>query len=222
MTVSTRRHSKLLARERGKRLRQYREQTGLARAYFEENFGISQSSIRAWEMGINTLSEKKARMFTEIFRSLGLDLEAEDLIHGSDYMQAFTSGHLRHASFKDELFLDQEAQIYLEIDYFKKNVKNYALLKVHDQTMGPFFIEGDMVGGVKSIFTPKLVGKFCIIETTQGVKKLRKVLDIKSESTFLFGLTNVAENLNEPPLEEIPVVSIAPITRLWRISSCIT
>lgn len=215
MKAMTGKSKKEIAKERGERLRQFRERTGLPRAYFEEKFGISQSSIRAWEVGVNALSEKKAAHLARIFTFLGVKVGVKDLMYGEELTQPPKPQDRR------ENFLDQAAQIYLEIDFFKKNVFNYSLLKVPDLCMYPHFLEGDMVGGIKTHFQPDILGKFCIIETEKGDRKLRKIIENKHENIFLVGLTNMDEKTSEPPLEEIHLEAMAPVTRIWRLRSCL-
>ncbi len=196
--------------ERGKRLRNLREQTGLTRSQFASEVNISEHTLKSFELGARELSIDKAREYAKIFIFAGLDVSFEFLYYGN-----------RAESLeKNDITANDDMNIQNEIIFFKKNNPSSIILKIQDSLMSPFYNKGDIVGGQKitdETQYPFLKGCVCIIESTTGNQTLRRILKVDHKKVVAC-ILNTDSSHNSPIVEETEVFSIAQATRHWRLS----
>jgi len=202
-----------LALERGRRLRVLREQTGLSRSAFAEQLNISEHTLKAFENGVREISAQTAREYSRMLLLFGVDVSFEFLYYGTE-----TEG-LEHR----EVVINDERHIYNEAISFKQNNPSSIIFTIQDSLMSPFFNKGDIVGGQKITIPdqfPLLNGYICIVEATDGVQSLRKIIKSEGRKIICCSLSTDISN-NQPLVEEIEAFSIAQVTRHWHLSTLV-
>jgi transcriptional regulator with XRE-family HTH domain len=199
----------------GSRLRKLREQTGLTREKFSEIVGISQHTLKGWEVGTRKITNQKALLLANIFKILGIDTTPETILYGKEHQEL-----PRQEDFLNTATLTEEDRIRKEVSFFKEHNYSYVLYHIEDSSMSPYFKEGDIVGGSKTYKITdfnKYQGQCCIIETQDNRKIARKVINVDQVKLDVCIL-----NLDTPgitkPMESIHALSLASITRHWRLS----
>jgi transcriptional regulator with XRE-family HTH domain len=197
--------------ERAKRLRNLREQTGLSRLSFSEQVHMSEHTLKALETCTRVITAQGARELCNIFSLVGVDVSFEFLYYGNE------TGNLE----KKEVIISDNCQIQDEVMSFKKNNPSSIILKIQDSLMAPLFNKGDIVGGQKVVNENQfslLNGQICIIEGTNGLQCLRRIVKCEGRKIICCTL-NTVDNNNSPLIEEIEAFSIAQVTRQWHLSS---
>jgi transcriptional regulator with XRE-family HTH domain len=167
------------------RIRFVRSLTKLSREAFEEKYGINRNTLKSWELGINTLTEKSAKGLSDAINEEGFSCSPQWLIFGQGSMPR----SLTEAD--DELLLNdinQQSKIIYEADYFKKNNPNSIINIITDESMQPNYNPGDYVGGIKINFEKNLIGiigSSCIIILQSEIVLVRKLLRGKNEHILL-------------------------------------
>lgn len=191
----------------GERIRFLRSLTGLSAKDFCARFDISISSFGKWEAGINPLSLSKANRLIAIATENKINCPISWLLHGK-------GEEARVMNEKDETIIlssptpaspstyeEKINVISKEIDSLKKIHQLIEVLIIADDSMLPQFNVHDYVGGTPiNIDNLKKYLDFpCIVETTDGRKKLRRI-GYNQGKFFLFG-TNT--NFKGAPLFEL-------------------
>lgn len=200
--------TKTEALDRAKRLRTLRKQTGLSRSAFAEQVNISEHTLKSFETCARTISAQGARELSRIFSMVGMDVSFEFLYYGKE---------IEHLEQK-EVVINDDRHIHNETMCFKKNNPSSIILKVQDTLMSPFFNKGDIVGGQKVMNENQFNlfnGHFCIIEATNGIQCVRRIL--KTEGRKIICCTLNMDNNNPPLVEEIEAFSVAQVTRQWHL-----
>ncbi|MHB1949708.1 MAG: helix-turn-helix domain-containing protein, partial [Gammaproteobacteria bacterium] len=125
------------------RVRFVRSLTKLSREAFESKYGINRNTLKSWELGINTLTEKSAIQIADAIKSEGFSCSPEWLIFGM--------GPEPRSFNADDSLLDaisEQSKIIYEAEYFKKNNENSIVSMITDLSMFPNYEVGDYVGGV--------------------------------------------------------------------------
>lgn len=167
------------------RVRFVRTLTKLSREAFEEKYGINRNTLKSWELGVNTLTEKSAKTLSDAITEEGFSCSPQWLIFG----QGSEPRPLSQAD--DELLLDeisQHSEVIYEADYFKKNNSNSIICMIPDKSMEPNYRAGDYVGGVNDDFDKnltRLTGSSCIVTLTNEIILVRKLLLGKNENILL-------------------------------------
>lgn len=199
--------------ERGKRLRTLREQIGLSRSELSKEMNVSEHTIKAFEIGARELPVQKAQEYAKLFLFAGIDVTFEFIYYG-------TLGTPE----RQDIVIDDYKNIQKEIIYFKNNNPLSIIFKINDSLMSPLYNKGDIVGGQKitdkNIFS-LLNGHICLIEGTNGVQYLRRVIKFDGRKLTACTLNDEGGSNNVPIIEEIETFSIAQVTRHWHLSALI-
>lgn len=166
------------------RVRFVRHLTKLSREAFEGKYGINRNTLKSWELGINTLTEKSAKVLAEAINEEGFSCSPQWLIFGQ-------GPEPQPLDESDKLLFDeinQQSKIIYEADYFKKNNPNSVIFMITDKSMLPEFRAGDCVGGINIDFITnlnRLIGLSCIIHLNGDAILVRKLLLSKNEHILL-------------------------------------
>lgn len=201
----------------GSRIRLIRENSGLTRKDFEEKFGISASTLRAWEEGSRILNPQKAKLLSYIFQCIGVNVSSCFLLTGEEE-KVLSKNDADKKIF--DVDISQEISINREINVVKSLNPSLVFLQVQDSMMKPLLDKGDTVAG-EIVENPhsfsKYIGKICILTKKDGDKIARKVLDIK-DSVVKYACLNIFSEDTTEISNSTSIVSIAHITRIWRFS----
>jgi transcriptional regulator with XRE-family HTH domain len=209
--------------ERGLRIRAIREKLKLSRLQFEEMTGMSASTLKSFESAERDLTPPKARLFSNLFSSLFIQMLGSDTYETSfDYIfygKKPTNLELDNLKFHT----DEAALIQEEIKVFATN-PSFTVLKIEDNLMSPFYREGDIVVGTKITAVNQFTlyqGYVCIIESIAGDIFLRKVINVDQRKITSCILNNqISHHTNI--FEEIEVRSIAQAMRHWHLSEFVS
>ena len=207
-----------LALERGKRIKLSRTLAGLTRKEVFEKYNISPNTIRAWEKGVNILTENKASTLVEIFTQEGVNITTEWLLYGEDPGLTNKTGIKNtNSDLKDAINFRNDLKILDEVTYFLDNNINSVSCLITDESLSPQFSVGDYVGGIKSIGKKiiELVGEFCIIITNDERVFPKKIFMHKEKNIFVVGDINPFTNLKVPHHFSCEIRAAAKITRHW-------
>lgn len=209
--------------ERGNRIRNLREKVKLTRLQFEEMTGMSASTLKSFESADRDLTPPKARLFSNLFSSLFIQILGNDSYETSfDFIfygkkpKNLELGNLRFHT-------DDAALIQDEINSLASN-PSFTVLKIQDDLMAPFYKEGDIVAGIKVTAENQFSlyqGYVCIIESMTGDIFLRKVIKV-DERKITSCILNTQISHHTDVFEEMEVRSIAQAVRHWHLSEFVT
>lgn len=207
----------------GERLRRARVLAGLTtRREFEKKHHISANTLQGWEQGKNPLSEKGAKRVVEAFNREGLICTPEWLLHGTGMPPrpyemlrvGVNSPEVDLNSDIDKLNLREEESIYKETQLFKEQYPGAIVIAVSDDSMLPYFKEGDYVGGVQVAANDieKFINELCILELESNLI-LPRLLQHGSREGHLYTASCMNPTCKTAPLNliDVKVICAAPI-----------
>lgn len=200
------------------RLRFIRSQLRLTRAYLCEKYGLSTETLKAWENGKLTLTEKALKRCIDIYRSEGVVVSKSWILTGEgldprmsfELNQYFSETNELHTTEKES----DEFLMLREIDFFKHSTKNSVVLLISTEEMLPYYSPGDYVGGrlYAKERAKELIGKDCIIVTQQGEKYFRRLSYHNTDNTYNLACHNPSwGGTLEPVFFDVDIKLIAPI-----------
>lgn len=202
----------------GKRIRLARMLTNLTRKNIFDKYGISPSTLRAWEAGINSLTEYNAQKLYKAFRAEGLSLGKDWILNGSSKEDEDNLYSNEANELSSVLDIEANLKIFEEISFFKKNYLNTITIEVTDDGLHPLYEIGDYIGGINvtsDILVKSLVGKFCIVTATNEKIYTRKIFRQEPDGSYLIGNTNPLTNIEAPQNFSCYIKSAAQIIRRW-------
>ena len=198
----------------GQRIRYLREKSGLSRSEFSLKFGISSSTLRAYEMGNKPLPETKQVFFRNIFKDLGFEIElpftGSQNIGGNE--TALTIN-----------FDKNDLSIKREIDFFKKENPDYLLYTINNTFMYPILNIGDIIGGIKCSCEETYInfcGAICIVSDIDNEKFVGRIINVNKNTVFISPY-NFTDASNLPFIEIKNVSSLTQVTRHWCLNNII-
>jgi len=209
-------------RARGDRLRILRKMSGLTIHKLAAKYGVGSSTIKYWECGRDKgLSAKGARKIIEALRQEGVYCTFMWLMHGVG-MHPQIVDMQQSASAKQvaamNTTLEDETAITNEIALFCSGTPNAVTLVIYDDSLEPFYVIGDTVGGNR--FTgagiERAIGKNCIIETEDRQVVCRKLMRGNVPETFTLCSLNPQTTALPPNFYDVKILSAAPIIRVWK------
>ena len=191
--------AKIEAIQSGQRIRQARflAECKITQAQFAKKYDLSVSTLRCWELGINSLSKAGAEKLSKIFIDAGVNCSAEWLLYGTGPFSLF-EGMSDSLKSLDSHSLPTDVDEYnkaidREIAAFKI-ISNTEVVVVNDNGMEPFYSVGDYVGGIKFLpeqFKDNFKPCHCIIQTTNNLTLVRCVQPALTKSGFNIVCTNL-------------------------------
>jgi transcriptional regulator with XRE-family HTH domain len=208
--------------ERGKRLQSLRKKIGLTRLAFAEQTGMSANTLKALELGDRELTPQKALLFSNLFSGLFSVSLGEDAYEASfEYLYYGKKGHVNQET--EQIFQENDdLRIQNEITFLMSNPA-YAILKIRDDLMSPFYNIGDIVAGKKILNKNQFSsyqGHVCLLESDHGEILLRRI--IKTENRRITScLLNTKVDSSINIIEEIDTRSIAQAIWHWHLSELV-
>ncbi len=178
--------------------------TGLDRKEVEQRFSINYNTLQSWELERNPLSLRGAEKLSKAFLSEGVLCSTAWLLTGEGSLPSFITNC--------DNALHTEMNIFREIESFKTINPDPIVTLISDNSMYPLLEIGDYVGGTRlySDQILELSGKVCVIETTDGVTLVKKLL--YSSSSYSFNLISFdLDSEDEPILLDVKIASAAEV-----------
>lgn len=202
----------------GKRIRLARMLTNLTRKDMFNKYDVNPSTLRAWEAGINLLTDYNAEKLYKAFRAEGLSLGKDWILNGSNKESEDSLYSNKVSELRNILDIEENLKIFEEISFFKRNYLNAITTEVTNDGLHPLYETGDYVGGINVTsdnLVKSLVGKFCIITSTNEEIYIRKIFRKELDGSYLIGGTNPLTNIDEPQNFSCYIKSAAQIIRRW-------
>jgi len=208
--------------ERGKRIRILRNMTDLTIQEFANKHGVGASTIKYWECAKSEgLSPKGAKKLVEAMLKEGIYCTYMWLMHGVGIHPQFVDS--RYGNSKKQInpmhsSLEDEVAIHNEMDVFLKSAANAVTLMVFEDGMEPYYCIGDAIGGNRLLGKEieLALGKDCIVETEDKQIICRRLVKGNEMNKYTLCCTNPHTTFYPLNLYDINIVSVAPISRLWR------
>lgn len=208
----------------GERLRRARVLAGLAtRREFEAKYRISANTLQGWEQGKNPLSEKGAKRVVEAFNNEGLLCTLEWLLYGTgmpprpyEMLRMGVNTNLKRLTQNlEQLNLEEEERIYRETQLFREQYQGSIVLSIVDDSMLPYFKEGDHVGGVQvpNQDMHHYLNELCILELENNVILPRLLQKGSRDDVYTVSCTNPTSKSAPLNLIDVKIISVAPI--IW-------
>jgi transcriptional regulator with XRE-family HTH domain len=202
---------------RGKRLRTARMMTGLTRKAMEKKYGVSASTIQAWEDAkASGLTERGVIRVLPVLHKEGIACKAEWLLYGIGLGPQQNNQPLPVVSQEEiERGLSAKKLLTQELLVFRTLHPGASDLVVFDDGMGPKFCEGDYVAGIyrSGDAIESTVGLDCIVQTSNGNTLFRRVK--KSNKPGLYNLVciNLDTAITDIALYDQTLINAAPV--IW-------
>lgn len=182
---------------------------------FCTHFGLPYDTIDAWERGKNPLTLKGAKRIIDSLKSVGIYCSEEWLIEGTgvsprSFQEAFPMINLNPSEslsvFEEHLGLAAELSTFTTLN------RNSILTLIRDDSMLPFYAEGDYVGGIR---LPKgdqeeALHKRCIVEFPENSIAVGQFEKVNGN----YRVSPLNKDAQTEIIEDVPpmnIVSVAPI-----------
>ncbi len=213
--------------DRGRRLSRLRNMTGLSCKAFASKYHIGYSTLRQWENGrLSGLSSKGAEKIIAAASNEGIACSLQWLLHGTDEPPMILGTTDFNKNIKQPLqnlspelsTVHDEIIINQEIERFRHAYKQATTMIVPDESMCPFFLQGDYLGGIKypANKVDAALEQVCIIETTTHELYCRKLKVGNTPNVHNLESLNLNISSGHYLLSNVSIISAAPITRIWR------
>jgi transcriptional regulator with XRE-family HTH domain len=205
----------------------------LSRKEIQKKYGLSATTLKAWENGAAKLTEKGLEKCREIYRQEGLALEINWILHGKgtplqpspllykDYRQIIkTVMENDHCLIREGHCLlpylqSDEACRAREAIIFKELYPDGIVLMVAGDEMLPKFRSGDYVAGRlrygHAIETA--VNRECIARLPDGKEILRFLSCGRTTGRYNLSVLNFHQRLEAPALFDVEIIAAAPV--IW-------
>jgi HTH-type transcriptional regulator, cell division transcriptional repressor len=210
-------------KSRGQRLRFLRKMSGLTLQKLAQKYDIGMSTIKYWECAVNEgLSAKGAKKIISAMQKEGIQCSFMWLMHGvgtlPHILDVRCASHTPPPIDDNDSSLIEEISVANEIEFFCNKIADAVTLAVFDDGMHPHYAHGDNVGG-KRLYGENInsaLGKHCIVETEDNQIFCRKVAPGSEPGKYNVYCVNPNTSVNPPNLYDVKLVSVAPISRVWK------
>ncbi|MGB6976024.1 MAG: helix-turn-helix transcriptional regulator [Gammaproteobacteria bacterium] len=208
----------------------------LSRKEIQKKYGLSATTLKAWENGVAKLTKNALEKCREIYRQEGLPLEKNWVLLGKgtppqaaaltlerykDYQYIVETlrennrfiirdgHHLLPYLQSDEICMAREANI------FKELYPDAVVLFVAGDEMLPKFRPGDYVAGRLRYGSEieTAINRECIVRLPDGSDILRYLVGGRMAGRYNLGVLNVNSKTDEPTLFNVEIIAAAPI--IW-------
>lgn len=196
---------------RGTRLKFLRTRAlGLTHDEFAKLVGLGASTIRHAEKShITDLSEKNAKKIVSALVDLNINLTLSWMLNGVG-----TAPVAYNPPGSEQIIQGQTSQ---EIQYYRHTHPNSITMTLDNNKLSPFFLRGDVVGGIKasSNFVQKNKTHIFIIVTKDNNKSINRIGDINplTRSAYCFKSLLIS---SDAELITLNYQDIYVVSRLWR------
>jgi len=209
---------------RGERLMRVRGMANLSRSDVAQKYGISADTLKNWELGRHTgLTEQGAKRILTALKKAGIQCSMGWLLNGVGAAPVIID-ELADNARNNSLDLAEGKEIYTalpaEVQMFCEQHPNAFSMRVIDDGMEPCYFVGDYVAGERCYQQdlPKIVGKYCIVETQMGEILLRRVRKGSKEGHYSLQCINILTAHPTPLIYDIELASAAPVILHWRMN----
>lgn len=209
--------------ERGNRIKILREEImRLSRKLFSERYGIPAGTLQKWEDGIgNGINNHAAEKISVIFQAAGINCHPEWILYGVGAPPDMPSHpSITETTTKQSHRIDELTLISHELQFFYRLHPNALDAIVKDDLMQPYLKQGDYVAGPR-YFKDKistLLHCHCIIQTEDGEILVRKINHVSDQNLYTLTCTHPKKNKPSTHMENINIVSAAPIVWIRRVT----
>lgn len=192
----------------GERLKSVRMQLGFSRREFADKCGFSAATLQAWEDGRYPIPKKSMVKYVKTLFDCGLITSPEWFMRG----EGLSPRPINKLSISS---IAEKDTILREINFFETENKNPIITMMLDNSMWPFFGEGDYVGGklVSVDYAEKYIGTFCIVKLVTGETLVRKLRPGAEEGRFNLISTNLDTNASHAFLLNCEIQELAQV--IW-------
>ena len=164
----------------GKRLKIARILAGCdTRKEFSALSSIPLPTLEAWEREKSSLTLKGARRLVKSLYDLGIHCREEWLLYGKGgFPHAVTAKRVEQKLAHEPSLHSIPQSMLQEVDVFLRSNPLSVVFQVNDDGMEPFYLPGDIVGGVllEASEMPFIVDNNAIIEKRDGTRKVRRMI----------------------------------------------
>ena len=208
------------ARTPNERLRSIRTQLRLTRAYIGKKYALSEETLKSWENGKLTLTDKAINRCIDIYRQEGITLSKTWLLTGKGInpKRSLELSQCLSQFEEDELSNIEQEDLWIlkEVEFFKNTAKNAVVLLISKEEMLPYYAPGDYIGGRLQGKTKikECIGKDCIVITQAEEKFFRRLSINSTNNTYNLNCLNpVWGKTLEPVIYDAQIKYIAPV--IW-------
>lgn len=191
------------------RIRYLRGLMGLDRPSMQARHQIKVTSLEKWESGSVNITPKNITRLINAALDHSIECTSEWLINGEGLPpRTVLQSTINQSS---NVIENKTVNILRDLTYFRNTYPNGITLMVTDDSMAPFFVNGDFVGGefVNLEDLKSCLDRPCIVETTDGKKRIRRI-GYDRGKWLLFG-TNI-KHTGSPYAEfDVNISKVAPI-----------
>lgn len=195
---------RLLAEERGKRLRMLRVLSGLSRQQFQTQLNVSISTLNIWENGKICLTKKGALRVINAVKEVGIICSEDWLMFGNG-LAPYNSNNKSYNN-----LYTSDSSLPTEVEFFLKNNPNAIFTKIDDEFMLPIYHIGDIVAGIPSEDINNAIGFVSIIRTND-FSIVRRIEKIEKDNLYLAAFNKNTANDNFVSISINNIKSIAKI-----------
>jgi transcriptional regulator with XRE-family HTH domain len=186
--------------------------TGLKLFDFSKKSGIPKQTLWIWESGNINLSKKGAIRLSEALSRFNIECSPIWLLtgHGEPPKIKETPQNILQDSCELKV---NEISIVKETEYFRSLSPNHVIVGVRDNSMVPFYSNGDYVGGIKIPFPDlkKAYNENCIVTLKDGKTLVRRFVKRNENDKHTLYALNVQAAYKDLVLTNIELESIAVI-----------
>ncbi|MES2142472.1 MAG: helix-turn-helix transcriptional regulator [Pseudomonadota bacterium] len=214
---------------RAHRLKFLRKMARLSMKEFAEHCNIGLTTINYWEQGYSSITERGAKKVSQAMREEGIECSSIWLLSGLGAQPKITNPNklskINYYSLESTPQLIQEEnpvysdeQIKEELNLFQTIHPDNLFYHIEDEGMIPIYCKGDVVAGKKLAGENMQLANSmdCIVEIENSKLIVRRVRIGHSINHFDLYVINSEASLDFPPLHNLKVISLAPITRIWK------
>lgn len=201
-----------LPRTTGYRVRISISLTGLKIFDFAKKSGIPKQTLWSWESGKIDLSNKGAIRLSEALSRFNIECSPTWLLTGQGEppkIEAVPKNILQDAC---ELKIN-EISIVKETQYFRSLNSNHIIVGIRDDSMAPFYTNGDYVGGIKISLSDvkKAYNENCIVTIKGGKTLVRKFVKSNINNRYTLYALNVQGAPQNLVLADVEIETVAVI-----------
>lgn len=208
--------------ERGKRLKLLRSMTGLSKKEFCKKYKISSTSLHYWENAAsNGISKKGALKVVKNLHMDGVHCTIAWLSHGlgihPQFIDVRYAENITVSDDQEALNISDIKIIHYEIERFRQLNSGAIAFAIVDDGMDPFYRINDYVGGKRQLTNfNRFIDQDCIIETEDKQLFCRRFAAGNLAGFYNLYCVNPKTSVYPPILYNVKIISVVPITRLWR------
>ena len=201
----------------GLRLQRLRKMAGLSREALAQRAGVGATSIEYWEQARpgSALKERSRNKVVKALQEAGIAFELEWLLEGKGFGPFLRSetqlfkGAEPPAPYRSP----KEKEMALFLSHYSKAVT----LCLKHNAMLPVAKSGDYVGGVWQAAELITEPALCLIKISEEEVDLRQLRKSAEPNIFQARYLSFDANCAQPfELNEILLIEVAPLLRLWR------